>query len=101
MAASARVVVLDLALGDFLEGHGQVVLRARLDERRRELVEGAFAELVVVVVDLPRALGGDDRERIPRVHRGEKLIDTRMNHRRAMVAAELSSRSRRGSARAP
>src|SRR2546430_11411727 len=38
--------VLELALGDLLEGHGQVVLRARLDERRRRLVEtDAFAEL--------------------------------------------------------
>src|SRR3954447_22983394 len=32
------VGVLDLALGNFLEGHRQVVLRARVDERREELV---------------------------------------------------------------
>src|SRR5438876_9052074 len=37
------VLVLDLALGDFLHGHGQVILRARLDERRREVLEGALA----------------------------------------------------------
>src|ERR1700688_2516155 len=36
---SALVVVGDLALGDLFEGHGQVVLRARADQRRRELVE--------------------------------------------------------------
>ena len=38
-ARLALVLVLDLALGDLLEGHGQVVLRARLDQRRRGLVE--------------------------------------------------------------
>src|SRR5437899_912217 len=43
------VGVLELALGDFLEGHRQVVLGARLDERRRKVVEGALTQLVVVV----------------------------------------------------
>src|SRR4029077_4138303 len=56
------VRVDDLALGSLLEGHRQVVLRARLDQRRRKLVERPLTELVVVVVDLPRALGGDDHE---------------------------------------
>src|SRR5215510_10701882 len=54
---------LDLALGDLLERDREVVLRARLDERRREVVEGAFAQLMVVVVDLAGALGCDDHER--------------------------------------
>ena len=56
------VFVRDLALGDFLEGERQVVLRARLDQWRRELVERPLTELVVVVVDLARALGSDDHE---------------------------------------
>src|SRR3954447_17135664 len=55
-ALALGVLVDDLALGGLLEGHRQVVLRARLDQRRRELVERPLTELVVVVVDLPRAL---------------------------------------------
>ena len=61
------VGVLDLAFGDFLEGHRQVVLGARLHERRGELVERALTELVVVVVDLPRPLRGNDHERVTAV----------------------------------
>src|SRR5579871_3731330 len=80
--ALPRVLVRDLALGDLLEGHREVVLRARANERRRELVERAFAELMVVVVDLPRALGGDDHERVARVDLVEQLVDSRMDHRR-------------------
>src|SRR4051812_21576570 len=80
------VVVDDLALGGLLEGHRQVVLRARLDQRRRELVERPLTELVVVVVDLARALGRDDHERIARVDLIEKLIDAGMDHGRDMVA---------------
>src|SRR5215210_327038 len=90
------VVVLDLALGDLLQGHGQVVLRARLDERRRGLFEAhALAELVVVVVDLPRALGGDDDQRVARVDttgvRVQQFVDARMDHEPAMVPAAASS----------
>ena len=90
--SSLAVVVLDLALGDLLQGHGQVVLRARLDERRRGLFEAhALAELVVVVVDLPRALGGDDHERVARVDPTvvgvEQFVDAWMDHGRAMVPA--------------
>src|SRR3954466_8151294 len=81
-----RVRVDDLALGSLLEGHRQVVLRARLDQRRGELVERSLTELVVVVVDLARALGGDDHERIARVDLIEKLIDAGMDHCPAMVA---------------
>src|SRR5215831_13872369 len=87
------VVVRDLGLGDLLESKRQVVLRARLDERRRELVERALAELVVVVVDLPRALGGHDHERVARVDLVEELVDAGMDHRRAMVAASARWRS--------
>src|SRR5918992_5363709 len=88
------VVVLDLALGDFLQGHGQVVLRARLDERRRRLLEAeALAELVVVVVDLASALRGDDDERVARVHVVEQAVDSGLDHGRAMVPARANSRS--------
>src|SRR6476469_7129333 len=87
------VLVDDLALGDLFEGHRQVVLRARLDQRRRELVERALTELVVVVVDLPRALGGDDDKRVARVDLGHELVDAWVDHRRAMVAARSSSRA--------
>src|SRR5687767_8780480 len=92
------VGVLDLVLGDFLQGHGQVVLRARLDERRRGFLEAhALTELVVIVVDLPRPLRRHDHERVARVDaavRGvEELIDAGVDHGRAMVAASASSRS--------
>src|SRR5690348_5123571 len=80
------VLVDDLALGSLFERHRQIVLGARLDQRRRKLVERPLTELVVVVVDLARALGGDDHERIARVDLTEKLIDAGMNHGRAMVA---------------
>src|SRR3954464_101470 len=85
------VVVDDLALGGLLEGHRQVVLRARLDQGRRELVERALPQLVVVVVDLPRALGGDDDQRVARVDLVHQLIDAGVDHCRAMVAARSSS----------
>src|SRR6266849_2146683 len=75
------VGVLELALGDLLESHRQVVLRARLDERRRGVLEAhALTELVVVVVDLAGTLGGDDHERIARVDVLEQLIDAGMDH---------------------
>src|SRR5262249_14268015 len=81
----------DLALGDFLESHGQVVLGARLDERRK-LVERALTELVVVVVDLARALRGDDDERVARVDVVQELVDSGMDHGRLMVPAAAISR---------
>src|ERR671922_33614 len=54
---SVLVAVLDLPLGDLLERHRQIVLRARLDERGWVLVERA-PELVVDdhVVELVRLL---------------------------------------------
>src|SRR4026209_65071 len=56
-----------LAARDLLHGHREVVLRARLDEGRRRILEAhALAQLMVVVVDLPRPLRGHDHERIPR-----------------------------------
>ena len=82
------VLVRDLALGDLFERHRQVVLRARLDQRRRQLVEAdALAELVVVVVDLPGTLGGHDHERVARVDVLEQLVDARIDHWPDMVPA--------------
>src|SRR5438477_12753986 len=89
-SALLRVLVLEHALGDFLEGHGQVVLRSALDERRQVVAEGALAELVVVVVDLPGALRSHDHERIPRVHVLQPVVDAGFDHRRGMVAAGAS-----------
>src|SRR5437763_10639503 len=87
------VLVLELALGDFLEGHGQVVLRARFHQWRRSLVEAdALTELVVIVVDLAGPLGGDDDERIARVDVFEELIDARRDHGRRMVPAVWRAR---------
>src|SRR3954464_13976221 len=85
MAAAAgwpglAVVVLDLARGDFLERDRQVVLRTGLDHRRRELVERALAEVVVVAVDLPRALGRHDDRRVVGVDVVEQPVDARRDH---------------------
>src|SRR5918911_2604329 len=89
---SATVFVPQLALGDLLERHREVVLRARLHERRREVVERALAELMVVVVDLASPLRGDDHERVARVDVLEQLIDAWMDHGPAMLpAADRSS----------
>src|SRR3954451_21485742 len=74
------VLVLDLARGDFLERDRQVVLGAGFAHRRRELVEGPLAEVVVVAVDLPGALGGDDDGRVVRVHVLQQLVDARGDH---------------------
>src|ERR1700756_3025204 len=79
--------VLDLALRNLFERHRQVVLRTRLDERGQELVERAFAELVVVVVDLPGALRGHDHERVARVHVVQQSVDAGMDHGSRMVPA--------------
>ena len=68
---------LDLPALDLLEGDRQVVLRPRLDERRREVVERPLAELVVVVVDLTRPLGGRDHERVAGVDVLEQGVDPR------------------------
>src|SRR5215218_6969450 len=71
----SAVLVLDLARGELFERDREVVLRAGLDHRRRELVERALAEVVVVRVDLPRALGGDDDAGVVRVDVRQQAID--------------------------
>src|SRR3990170_4118789 len=71
---------LDLALGDLLEGDGErLVLQAGLDQRRDELGP-ALAELVVVRVDLSRAPGGEDHQRVLGVHLGQQVVDLRVDH---------------------
>src|SRR5207244_6522056 len=47
---------------------------------RRELLERALAELVVVVVDLSGTLGGDDDERVAAVDVLEQLVDAWLDH---------------------
>src|ERR687887_1002107 len=83
------VLVLDLARGHLLERDREVVLRSRLDHRRRELVERPLAEVMVVGVDLAGALGGDDHRGVVRVDLVEELVDTWLDH-----APESSGRPR-------
>src|SRR5450756_1505104 len=65
---SVRGLVLDLVVDDLLEGDGEEVGAARVDERRRERLDAhrVLAEAVVVAVDLSRALGGDHHQGVPR-----------------------------------
>src|SRR5204863_6579769 len=77
---TSAVVVLDLARFDFLEGDREVVLGAGVDHRRRELVEGALAEVVVVGVDLAGPLGGHDHAGVVGVDDLEEAIDARRDH---------------------
>src|SRR5919197_3600100 len=90
------VLVLDLARGDLLERDRQVVLRSRLDHRRRELVERPLTEVVVVRVDLTRALGGDEDRRVVGVDVVEQLVDAGTNHGSSVprtIAASASTAS--------
>src|SRR6478609_3824628 len=86
------VVVLDLARFDFLECDREVVLGAGLDHRRRELVERALAEVVVVGVDLAGALRGHDHTGVIGVDDLEEAVDARRDH-------ELESSGRSNSPR--
>ena len=72
---SAAVAVLELAARHLLERDREVVLRPRVDHRRRELLERALAEVVVVRVDLPGALGGHDDARVGRVDVLHQAVD--------------------------
>src|SRR5438309_10985967 len=74
------VLVLDLARFDFLERDREVVLGAGLDHRRWELVERALAEVVVVGVDLARALGGHDHAGVVGVDDLEQAVDAWRDH---------------------
>src|SRR5690242_20784505 len=76
----SAIPVRDLARGDFLERDRQVVLGGGVDHRRRELLEGALAEVVVVAVDLTRALGGDDHAGVRRVDVFQQTVYAGRNH---------------------
>src|SRR3954463_11973532 len=80
-SAAAAVAVLDLAARDLFERDRQVVLGDRVHHRGRELLEGPLAEVVVVAVDLPRALGGDDHARVRRVDVVQEAVYARRDHR--------------------
>src|SRR5436305_11203259 len=74
------VPVLQLARGNLFERDLQVVLRARLDHRRRVLVERSLTEVVVVRVDLAGALGGHQDTRVMRVDALEKRVESGLDH---------------------
>src|SRR5215210_7799875 len=74
------VLVLDLARGDFLERDRQVVLRAGVHHRWRELVERSLAEVVVVGVDLARALCRHEHGGVVRVDVLEERVDAGVDH---------------------
>ena len=86
-SGASAVAVLDLARGDLLEGDLQVVLRARLDHRRRVLVERALAEVVVVGVDLAGALGGHEHARVVGVDLLQQCVQAGLDHQVAPSSA--------------
>src|SRR5688500_3125353 len=90
--SAGRGEVPDLPARDLFHRHRQVVLRAGLDEWRRRFLEAdALAELVVVVVDLPGPLGRDEHQRVAgAVDLAEQIIESWIDHRRAMVPAVTS-----------
>src|SRR3954470_24466843 len=77
---SPAVAVLDLAGGDLLEGGLEGVLRLGVHHRGRILVEGPLTEVVVVRVDLTRALGSDDHARVVRVDAVQQLVQAGLDH---------------------
>src|SRR3954452_4609986 len=83
------VAVSELSCSDFLERDLQVVLRTRLDHRRGVLVERPLAEVVVVRVELARALGGHEHDGVMRVDSLEKCVQSGLDHELVMVATSL------------
>src|SRR4051794_7694045 len=81
------VAVRDLAGRDFLERDRQVVLGGRVDHRRRELLERALPQIVVVRVDLARALGGDDHTRVRGIDMLEQAVYAGRNHTSSLAVA--------------
>src|SRR5947208_13481249 len=91
------VAVGDLPARDLFERDGQVVLGDGVDHRRWELLEGPLAEVVVVAVDQPRALGGDDHAGVGGIDVFEKAVNARRDHS-VDSRAPLTTRSRSSAA---
>src|ERR1044072_915971 len=87
------VPVLDLAARDLFQGDGQVVLRAGVHHRRRELLERALAEVVVVRVDLARALGGHGHAGVWGVHVLQQAVGAGGDQEAPAVRFEASDAS--------
>src|SRR5262249_37115969 len=100
------VLVLELAGGYLFKGEREVVPVARdVDHRGRVLAEAALAEAVVVAVDLPRTLGGDNDSRVVRVGVIGELVNAWFDHSaresrdtpssaRTIPSSSLAARSR-------
>src|SRR5918998_3084433 len=88
---SAAIAVIDLPARDLFEGDREVVLRPGVDHRRRELLEGALAEVVVVGVDLARALGGDGHAGVRGVDVLEQPVYAGGDHRLDPSAGRTTS----------
>src|SRR3954469_6855231 len=66
-------------------------LETRLDQRT-DVLEDPVAELVVVIVDLARALGGVDDQRILARRAGQQLVDGRVGDAQRRVVCAGSGR---------
>src|SRR3954470_24663608 len=86
---SGAVLVFELAFGELLQRHREVVpLGVGLDHRRRVLPEAALAEIVEVAVDLSSTLGRHDNCGVMRIGVLQKLVYAWFDH----SASESSSR---------
>src|SRR6478672_6576204 len=87
--ALGAVLVFELALGELLERHREVVpLGVHLDHRRRVLAEAALSEVVEVAVDLTGALRRDDDGGVMGIAVLQELVYAWFDH----SAAESSDR---------
>ena len=71
----------------------RLLLQARLDQRA-DVFEDAVAELVVVVVDLTRALGGVDDQRVLARRTVQQLVDGRVGDAQRRVVGAVRRRRR-------
>src|SRR5213592_3345995 len=77
--------MLEQVLVDLAHGDGQrLFLQAGLDQRT-DVFEDAVAQLVVVVVDLARPLGGVDHQRVLARRAAQQLVDGRVGNARRRV----------------
>src|ERR671918_1185689 len=88
------VLVAELAVRQLFEGYREVILaRLGVHHRGRILAEAAFADVVVVAVDLAGALCGDDHRRIVRVGVLEQSVDAWMDHGSDSTSSARTTRS--------